>query len=71
MNYSDNHTALNAFSMIVVNNNRSKAYLQELLAAGFRPNSAIYIETKGQKLAEQTVHDSSVYLNKKQKFMSY
>ena len=40
--------------MILSNNNRSKAYLQNLIKHNLLPKEVIYLDKLGYKLAEQT-----------------
>ena len=49
------------FSMILSNNNRSKAYLQNLIKHNLLPEAVIYLDKLGYKLAEQTENDSNLY----------
>lgn len=45
------------FSMILANNNRSKAYLQTLCAHGILPARVLLLREGGRRLPEQTAHD--------------
>lgn len=45
------------FSMVLANNNRSKAYLQTVCAAGMPPLKVLLLREGGAKLPEQTAHD--------------
>ncbi len=45
------------FNILLANNNRSKAYLQCLTANNLIPNGAVYLDTSGYKLPENTEAD--------------
>ena len=57
------------FCMILANNNRSKAYLQNLIKEGCYPEEVIYLDKPGTILSEQTENDSSLYQDTKQKLI--
>ena len=57
------------YSMLLVNNNRSKAYLQNLLKNGLLPKKIILLDGKGVELPEHTENDKVISNNTKQKFI--
>lgn len=54
--------------MILSNNNRSKAYLQNLLKEEILPSNVIYIDKPGVNLSEQTSNDSKIFNKSNQIF---
>jgi methionyl-tRNA formyltransferase len=52
--------------MLLSNNNRSKAYLQNFIKEGLLPAEVIYMDKPGTKLAEQTENDSQLYFETNQ-----
>ena len=48
------------FSMLLINNNRSKAYLQTLLKNGFKPEKIILLNDKNVELPEHTENDKLI-----------
>ena len=57
------------FSMLLINNNRSKAYLQNLVASGFIPNKIIVLNDKNVTLVEHTENDKLISKDTNQKFI--
>ena len=57
------------FSMLVINNNRSKAYLQNLIKNNFVPNKVIVLNDKNVTLAEHTENDKLISSDTNQKFI--
>jgi len=57
------------FSMLLVNNNRSKAYLQNLISSGFIPKKIILLDGGGTEFPEHTENDKIISSNTKQKFI--
>lgn len=57
------------FSMLLINNNRSKAYLQNLIKSNFIPNKIIVLNDKNITLAEHTNNDKLISENTNQKFI--
>ena len=57
------------FSMLLVNNNRSKAYLQNLVRNKFIPNKVIVLEDKNITLVEHTENDKLFSHYTDQKFI--
>jgi len=57
------------FSVLLINNNRSKAYLQNLIKNGFIPNKAIILNDKNVTLAEHTENDKLISKDTNQKFI--
>ena len=57
------------FSMLLVNNNRSKAYLQNLLSNNFIPNKIILLNDSNVTLAEHTENDKIISTKTNQKFI--
>jgi len=57
------------FSMLLTNNNRSKAYLQNLIKNNFIPSKVILLNDKNVTLAEHTENDKLISTNTKQKFI--
>ena len=58
-----------SFSMLLINNNRSKAYLQNLIKNNFFPERVIVLNDSGANLPEQTENDTLISKNTKQKFI--
>jgi methionyl-tRNA formyltransferase len=58
-----------SFSMLLINNNRSKAYLQCMLAEGLRPIQVIVLNAMGKRLAEHTDNDTVFSHKTKQRFI--
>lgn len=54
------------FSMLLINNNRSKAYLQNLVLNGFIPENIIVLDDKNIVLPEHTENDKFITQNTKQ-----
>lgn len=54
---SDNYPVLDRFVMLLVNNNRSKAYIQNLLREGHRPSSIIVLDNAHVALPEHSDED--------------
>ena len=54
------------FSMLLINNNRSKAYLQNLILNGFIPENIIVLDDKNIVLPEHTENDEFITQNTKQ-----
>jgi methionyl-tRNA formyltransferase len=57
------------FSMLLINNNRSKAYLQNLIKNNFIPSKIILLNDKNVTLAEHTENDKLISADTKQKFI--
>jgi methionyl-tRNA formyltransferase len=57
------------FSVLLINNNRSKAYLQNLIKNGFIPKKAIILNDKNVTLAEHTENDKLISKDSNQKFI--
>jgi methionyl-tRNA formyltransferase len=57
------------FSMLLVNNNRSKAYLQNLIQNGFIPTKIIVLDGMNQTLVEHTENDKIISKDTQQKFI--
>ena len=57
------------FSMLLINNNRSKAYLQNLVKNNFIPKKIIVLNDNGIHLPEHSENDKTVSKNTKQKFI--
>ena len=57
------------FSMLLINNNRSKAYLQNLIKNNFIPSKIILLNDKNVTLAEHTENDKLISENTEQKFI--
>jgi methionyl-tRNA formyltransferase len=57
------------FSMLLINNNRSKAYLQNLIKNGFIPNKIIVLDDSNVTLVEHTENDKLISKDTKQKFI--
>lgn len=57
------------FSMLLINNNRSKAYLQNLIKNNFIPNKVIILNDKNVTLAEHTDNDKLMAKDTNQKFI--
>lgn len=60
---------LESFSMLLVNNNRSKAYIQNLVEQGIKPSFVVLLDTSGACLPEHTENDNEIYINANQKFI--
>jgi methionyl-tRNA formyltransferase len=58
------------FCMILTNNNRSKAYIQNLVKEDLIPSKVVYMFKKGSVLAEHTDNDSHIFDNTSQNFIS-
>ncbi len=59
------------FSVLLINNNRSKSYLQNLIKNGFVPKKAIVLNDAHVRLAEHTQNDKLISLDTTQKFIRY
>ena len=57
------------YSMLLINNNRSKAYLQNLISNGFIPKKIILLDAKNIELPEHTENDKIISKNTEQKFI--
>jgi len=57
------------FSMLLINNNRSKAYLQNLIKNGFIPSEVILLNDNNVILVEHTENDKLISVNTNQKFI--
>jgi len=57
------------FSMLLVNNNRSKAYLQNLIKNNFIPDKIILLNDSNITLVEHTENDKIISKNTNQKFI--
>jgi methionyl-tRNA formyltransferase len=57
------------FSMLLINNNRSKAYLQNLIKNAFIPNKIIVLDDSNVTLVEHTENDKLISKDTKQKFI--
>lgn len=57
------------FSMLIINNNRSKAYLQNLIKNDLIPNYIIVLNDKNVTLVEHTENDKLISKNTNQKFI--
>ena len=57
------------YSMLLINNNRSKAYLQNLISNGFIPKKIIVLDVKNIELSEHTENDKIISKNTEQKFI--
>lgn len=57
------------FSMLLINNNRSKAYLQNLIKNNYLPSKTIVLNDKNTILAEHTDNDKIISKDTKQKFI--
>ena len=55
--------------MLLVNNNRSKAYLQNLIKNGFIPSKIIVLDNKNHTLVEHTENDKIISKDTEQKFI--
>lgn len=55
--------------MLLINNNRSKAYLQNLLKSGFKPTKIIVLNDQNITLIEHTNNDKIISKDTKQKFV--
>ncbi len=60
---------LNEFSMLLTNNNRSKAYLQNLITNGFVPSHAVVLDSGYKVLPEHTESDLRSYSVTNQKLI--
>lgn len=56
------------YSMLLINNNRSKSYLQNLIQNGFIPKKIILLNDKNVELPEHTENDKLISKNTTQKF---
>jgi len=57
------------FSMLLINNNRSKAYLQNLIKNGFIPEKIVLLNDSNVKLPEHTENDLTIDKYTSQKFI--
>lgn len=57
------------YSMLLINNNRSKAYLQNLISNGFIPAKIILLDVKNNQLPEHTENDKIMSNNTEQKLI--
>ena len=55
--------------MLLVNNNRSKAYLQNLIKNGYIPEKIIVLNDNKNTLVEHTKNDKIISKDTKQKFI--
>ena len=60
---------LDVFSMLLVNNNRSKAYLQNLIMRGHLPARIIILDSGDIKLPEHTDSDGKILSNTSQRMI--
>lgn len=58
-----------SFSMLLINNNRSKAYLQNLIGNNYIPKKIILLNDKNVTLAEHTDNDKLMAKDTNQKFI--
>lgn len=58
------------FSMLLVNNNRSKAYLQNLVRNGIFPKKIIFLDDGAAKFVEQTEYDKFFQKGSKQTLLT-
>ena len=58
-----------SFSMLLINNNRSKAYLQNIIKNGFLPNKIIVLNDNNITLVEHTENDKIISKDTSQKFI--
>ena len=56
--------------MLLINNNRSKAYLQVLLKNGFKPEKILLLNDKNVELPEHTENDKLISKNTNQIFFN-
>jgi methionyl-tRNA formyltransferase len=56
----NSYPPLDDFSVLLVNNNRSKAYLQNLIAEGHEPSSAVVLDTGVNPLPEHAGTDALI-----------
>jgi methionyl-tRNA formyltransferase len=59
------------FSMLLINNNRSKAYLQNLIKNNFIPKKVILLNDKNVTLVEHTENDKLMAKETSQKFVRH
>ena len=71
MEFSQMWPVLNTFSMLLVNNNRSKAYLQNLIKNGHRPDRVVVLNTQGIVLPEHTENDRTMSSQTTQKLIRH
>lgn len=57
------------FSMLLINNNRSKAYLQNLIKSGFFPDEIIFLSDNCVELPEHTENDRIFFEDNSQKLL--
>ena len=57
------------FSMLLTNNNRSKAYLQNLIKNNFIPNKILFLNNNNETLIEHTENDKLISEDTNQKFI--
>lgn len=57
------------YSMLLINNNRSKAYLQNLIKNGLPPIKIIVLDDKNISLPEHTENDKIISINTNQNFI--
>ncbi|MFH1760574.1 MAG: hypothetical protein ABIA63_05690 [bacterium] len=69
MEYDSKWPVLDRFSMLLVNNNRSKAYLQNLIGAGHLPDNVILLDSGRIILPEQTENDMNLFSKTQQKLI--
>lgn len=62
---------LNNFTMLLVNNNRSKAYLQNLIKNDHIPAKVLLLDSGSMVLPEHTDHDLNIHTDTKQKFIRH
>lgn len=71
MVYEKTWPILDEFTMLLVNNNRSKAYLQNLVSNGHTPAEVIVLDSSGVVLPEHTDSDLNIYAATSQKFIRH
>ena len=60
---------MNRFGMLLINNNRSKAYLQNLLKNGYKPSKVVLLSDRHADLPEYTENDKLMSRDTTQKFI--
>lgn len=69
--YSAQWPLLDRFSMLLINNNRSKAYLQVLLNKGYIPSHVLILESGAKRLPEHTESDLNLHIETMQKLVRF
>lgn len=69
--YSTTWPVLDKFSMLLTNNNRSKAYLQVLLSKNYIPSHVIILDSGMKRLPEHTESDLILHMETKQKLVRF